>query len=416
MKSVILFSVLALIVVATAQPCRGANVFGTATTEFAWWQDLVTRDTKYSAYQYLRAGAQNLFKGQDMSVYAYGRYGFNTAASPEGNGRLYYAYLDWRDVIKDRVDMMLGRTWTNLVAGSTIIDGAQLDFKNIGLGPVAVTLLGGQNISFDEFNTFDHSSDTAWGGQIYLRDVKNLNLNLSFFEKYLQGDLAQRTVAYDFGYNIKDISRVYSEARYDLIKEQFGEFLAGVKVYPNDKWTFRGEYYFSNPTFDATSIYAVFAAGQFQSGTVSANYAVSDTLSFYGSYEAEFFTAPQEPTDMANVFTVGTNWTVKEINLNGSIIARDGFPGNDVGFTLAANRLFLDKKLDLGAGIDYDVFERTEDVFQNATTGYHIATKFWLSGQYYFSKKVSLTLHVEDTISPNQDYNFAGWSTLQINF
>jgi hypothetical protein len=87
-----------------------------------------------------------------------------------------------------------------------------------------------------------------------------------------------------------------------------------------------------------------------------------------------------------------------------------------VGFTLAANRLFLDKKFDLGAGIDYDVFERTEDVFQNATTGYHIATKFWLSGQYYFSKKVSLTLHVEDTISPNQDYNFAGWSTLQINF
>ncbi|NIM97292.1 MAG: hypothetical protein GTO24_04175, partial [candidate division Zixibacteria bacterium] len=256
MKAIIPLCLVVLIVVALAPPCVALELFGRATTEFAWWQDLIDRETKFSAYQYLRVGALDLVKDQNISVFGYGRYGYNEVADEEdedADGRLYYLYMDWKDAWKDRVDLRLGRTWTNLVAGSTIIDGAEVDFKN--LGPVGVVLLGGRDVIFGEFDELTQSGDIAWGGQVYLRSVRDLNLNISYSEKYDEDDLARRTVGYDFGYTIKEVSRVYSEGRYDIISEELSELVAGIKVFPNDTWTIRGEYFTSYPTFDATSIY-----------------------------------------------------------------------------------------------------------------------------------------------------------------
>jgi len=402
---------LGLIVVAIASPCSAAELFGQATTEFAWWQDLVDRDTKFSAYQYLRVGALDLVKERDISVFGYGRFGYNEVADDEdedADGRLYYLYMDWRDVWKDRIDLRLGRTWTNIGAASSIIDGAQVDFKN--LGPVGVVLLGGRDVIFDEFDELTQSGDIAWGGQVYLTSVKNLDLNISYAEKYDEDDLARRTVAYDVGYNIKEISRVYSDARFDLISEELSELVAGIQVFPNDTWTIRGEYFTSYPTFDATSIYVVFAASRFQSGSLYVDYYVSDNLTFYGGFSGEYFDLDDADDDDAYLFEVGTNFRVKDIRFNGSILVREGFPGDLVGFSLAADRPFLNNKLDLAAGIDYDFYKR------EYMTDDEIATKYWLAARYYFTKKVSLALHVENTESATQDHNFAGWSTLEIAF
>lgn len=411
MRARVLSCLLGLIVVAIASPCSAAELFGQATTEFAWWQDLVDRDTKFSAYQYLRVGALDLVKERDISLFGYGRFGYNEVADDEdedADGRLYYLYMDWRDVWKDRIDLRLGRTWTNIGAASSIIDGAQVDFKN--LGPVGVMLLGGRDVIFDEFDELTQSGDIAWGGQVYLTSVKNLDLNISYAEKYDEDDLARRTVAYDVGYNIKEISRVYSDGRFDLISEELSELVAGIKVFPNDTWTIRGEYFTFYPTFDATSIYVVFAASRFQSGSLYVDYYVSDNLTFYGGFSGEYFDLDDADDDDAYLFEIGTNFRVKDIRFNGSILVREGFPGDLVGFSLAADRPFLNNKLDLAAGIDYDFYKR------ESMTDDEIATKYWLAARYYFTKKVSLALHVENTESATQDHNFAGWSTLEIAF
>jgi hypothetical protein len=273
-----------------------------------------------------------------------------------------------------------------------------------------VVLLGGRDVIFDEFDELTQSGDIAWGGQVYLTSVKNLDLNISYAEKYDEDDLARRTVAYDVGYNIKEISRVYSDARFDLISEELSELVAGIQVFPNDTWTIRGEYFTSYPTFDATSIYVVFAASRFQSGSLYVDYYVSDNLTFYGGFSGEYFDLDDADDDDAYLFEVGTNFRVKDIRFNGSILVREGFPGDLVGFSLAADRPFLSNKLDLAAGIDYDFYKR------EYMTDDEIATKYWLAARYYFTKKVSLALHVENTESATQDHNFAGWSTLEIAF
>ena len=407
MRARIPLFLLVLLIVTAPPPSYGLDLFGRATTEFAWWQDLVERDTKFAGYQYLRLGAVDVVKDRDIAVFGYGRFGLNEVADPDANGRLYYLYMDWRDVWKDRMDLRLGRQWTNLVADSRIIDGAQVDFK---MGPVGFVLLGGRDVIFDEFEEDTQSDDAAWGTEAYLRDVKNLNLSISYAEKYDEGDLARRIAAYDFGYTFKGVSRLYSEMRYDIIGERISEALAGIKVFPTDQWTIRGEYFYAYPTFDYTSIYAVFAASEFHAGSLFVDYYISDRLSFYGGYTAEFFVIEDDDDDDAHLFEGGAHTKIKEFRLAGSIVVREGYPGDIIGFSLGADRPFLKDKLDLSAGIDYDIYQRDE------MTDDEIATKYWLGGRYHFTKKISLALHVENTESDTQDYNFSGWSSLEIVF
>jgi hypothetical protein len=164
------------------------------------------------------------------------------------------------------------------------------------------------------------------------------------------------------------------------------------------------------PTFDTTSIYAVFAASRFHAGSLFVDYYISDSLSFYGGYTAEFFEIDDAEDDDAHLFEVGAHTKIKGFGLNGGIVVREGYPGDLVGFSLNADRSFLKDKLDLAAGIDYDIYQRDE------MTDEEIATKCWCAGRYHFTKKVSLALHIENTKSDTQDYNFAGWSSLEYSF
>ena len=61
-------------------------------------------------------------------------------------------------------------------------------------------------------------------------------------------------------------------------------------------------------------------------------------------------------------------------------------------------------------GIDYDYYKRHEMIDNE------IATKYWLAGRYFFNKMFSLALHVENTKSDTQDYNFAGWASFEVLF
>jgi hypothetical protein len=411
MRAIIALCLSGLLIIAAGRPCQGLEVFGRASTEVAWWKDLIDRDTEFSGYQYLRIGAIDLVPERDISVFGYGRYGYNEVADNEdgaANGRLYYLYMDWRDLWEDRLDLRLGRQWSNLVAGSEIIDGAQVEVKKAG--PVGLVLVGGRNVTFDEFKEDTQGGDVAWGGEIYLRDVQRLNLSVSYAEKYDESDLARRAVAYDVGYNLKEKYRLYSEGRYDIISERLSEVTAGVKVFPNDVWTIRGEYFYTYPTFDATSIYAVFSASEFHVGSLFVDYYVSDSFSLYGGYTGEYFEIEDADDDDAHLFEVGARVQFMESPLKGAIVVREGYPGDLIGFSFSGDRSFFDTALVLSAGIDYDIYQRDE------MTDDEIATKYWLGGRYRFSEKISVSLHLENTESAAQANNFAGWSSLEVVF
>ena len=81
--------------------------------------------------EYLRFSITNIDKAGKFSIYGYGR-GSQDFTNGEGlNGRLYYLYGDYRDLF-DKVDFKIGRQFVNLAAGSAIIDGGQVDLKNVG--------------------------------------------------------------------------------------------------------------------------------------------------------------------------------------------------------------------------------------------------------------------------------------------
>ena len=55
MRARILLLLSVLLLVTAAPPSYGVDLFGRATTEFAWWQDLIDRDTKFACCHYLVA-------------------------------------------------------------------------------------------------------------------------------------------------------------------------------------------------------------------------------------------------------------------------------------------------------------------------------------------------------------------------
>ncbi|NIM97293.1 MAG: hypothetical protein GTO24_04180, partial [candidate division Zixibacteria bacterium] len=80
------------------------------------------------------------------------------------------------------------------------------------------------------------------------------------------------------------------------------------------------------PTFDATSIYVVFAASRFQSGSLYVDYYVSDRLSFYGGYTGEYFDLDDAEDDDAHLFDVGAYTRIEKVRVDGSVLVREGYP------------------------------------------------------------------------------------------
>src|SRR5659263_182257 len=125
----------------------------TSSTQYLWYQDFLSDDIHQSdVAEYLRLNVTKLDKEGKISLYGYGRVIKQISTSVEDRpeladdtfGRLYYFYLDYRDAVKDHLDLKAGRTYVGTAAVSGTIDGVYLNFKN--LGPVGVTLFGGRNV------------------------------------------------------------------------------------------------------------------------------------------------------------------------------------------------------------------------------------------------------------------------------
>ena len=69
--------------------------------------------------------------------------------------------MDYRDVVKDHLDLRAGRTYVNAAAISGTVDGLHPDLKN--LGPVGVTLFGGRNVIFDDKREIGTAGTALWG-------------------------------------------------------------------------------------------------------------------------------------------------------------------------------------------------------------------------------------------------------------
>jgi len=402
--------VMKLLVMLMALACvpllsHAAEVKLTSSTQYLWYQDLIAADKEKSLQdiaQYLRVNVTNVDKEGDINVYAYGRATKQVSTSQDLEGRLYYLYVDYRNAIKEHLDLRAGRTYVNAAAISGTVDGFHADVKN--LGPVGVTLFGGRYVIFDEKREIGNGGDALAGMSVYLDTIKNTHVEVSYGRKYGDTDLMRENVGLDFSTTPFGTLNFYGRLKYDTMSESYNEMLFGAKVAPVKDLTLRGEYYESYPTFDAASIYSVFAVNQYKELSLSAQYQLATNYRVSLKYARETFDGDSH----ANVYEVGLlAKPIKNLTLNLTYENRDGYAGQLSGIRFYGE--YKIAKASVLAGIDYDDFRR-----QLSREG--SAKRYWAGVNYEFTKIISAVVRVEDNINFTYDNSYQGYAAIQINY
>ncbi len=383
----------------------------TSSTQYLWYQDFQSADTDQSDLaEYLRVDVRKLDKEGKISLHGYGRVLYQATTSVEDRpelandtyGRMYYFYLDYRDAVKDHLDVRAGRTYVYSAAASGTIDGLYLNYRK--LGPVGVTLFGGRNVIFDNKSEIGTGGDTLSGMSIYFDTVKNTHVEVSYGRKYAESDLARENVGLDFSTTPHEKANVYGRVQYDTVLDKFNELLFGTKLTPQKDLILRAEYYQNRPTFDAFSFYRYFNVNDYKEMSLAAEYQVNAEYQVYGKYAREDF--GDDAT--ANLYDIGLfARPIKDLSLNVSYEYRDGYAGQLNGFRI--NGVYKISKTAISAGIDYDDFRR-----ESSRDG--TAKKYWAGIMYEQSKMFSASARFEDNVNYNFDNSYQGFAAINVKY
>ncbi|MBI5576015.1 MAG: hypothetical protein HY896_06575 [Deltaproteobacteria bacterium] len=383
-------------------PAEAASLSGRSSTQALWFSDEFGED-HFDLSQYLRFNARKLDSKDTLSATGYGRAWGDAAQGGGVEGRLYYLYIDKKDLAK-RTDVRVGRQFFFVSAGSAIVDGARVDTRPFG--PVAITAVGGRNVLFNTTGEATKRGDFAAAVQASLTNIPQGSADLSYFISYDENDLAKEIVGLAAAKRFSKYGELYTQLRYDLLSEVWNEIQAGARTAILPKFIFTAEYFRSIPVFEATSIFSVFAVDRFQEVLFRAQYDVDPKLSLNGEYRNERYGGG----DKANAGEVGLRYRPRDgISLYGAGIWRTGTGGNLAGFEISGDTVFR-KNYILSAGVQHDSFRR------ELGTGYDSATRFWVGGEARLKKNISVQARIEDTISTDFNKDFRGRLALNVDF
>jgi hypothetical protein len=372
-----------------------------SSTQFLWGDDLLGQSQTIIA-QYLRMSYAP--EGKPYSIAGYGRlwkdFGSPAIRDNDFQGRLYYLYLDY--ALTPNISTRIGRQFTNLTAGTSLMDGISLDVHKVGL--LGVTVAGGRSLVFSLDSEFTRNGNYFAGIDVHLENVKSTQLGLSYVRRYDESDLAREELGMNFRYFLKFASP-YVELKYDLLSEVFDEATVGVEIFPTNTLKVKGEFYHSYPTFDSTSIYSVFAVDKYREYLVSAEYRLSSPVTLIASYIRQTY----EEDSNADVFAIGARvLPVANLAFNASVDYRHGYGGNLWGFELNGDYK-VNNKIAVAAGVQYDSYRRP------AIDGTNDAQRYWVGGRWIASKSVSVNARIEENVNENFNHRTLGRVSLDWN-
>jgi len=378
----------------------------TSSTQYLRFNDVLNGEDDGMLAQYLRMSIAKLDPKNTITIQGYGRGTYRSTderGAEDLLGRLYYLYIDYRDVVEN-VDVIAGRHYVTLPAGSALIDGASLNIRNVG--PVGLRILGGRNVVFSgDRGEITGGNDRFIGASVSTDAVTLTHIEAGYARKTDDSDVARETVGITVTSYLPKRIAVYGEAKYDLISEATNELLAGIKFSPLEALTLTGEYYESYPTFDATSIYSGFAVNQYQETLVKAEYALTDAYKVFMAYAAEDFNDGED----ANRYEAGiAARPIPDLVLNVSYDKRNGYGGELSGIRFNG-RYSITEKTTVSAGIDRDDFRR--ETFPDETV-----KKYWIGGTHRLNKTVSLTARAEDNVNVNYNHQYQGVAAVNAEF
>jgi len=340
-----------------------ADVKTQSSTQYLWYNDPFQDKTQGDLLQYVKLNATKIDAAGRFSAVGYGRVSRQFGSSGETErgdsddvlGRLYFLYMNYA-ISEDRGDIRLGRQFVAVGAGSGTIDGARVDVRNFG--PVAVSLFAGYDVRFaettDRTKPGNYLAGASAGGSLF----QGNNVEISYLRKYDASDIIREMAGVHLDQMVLGKIKGYADLRYDLVHEAYGEFLAGIQAVPSSDrmLTLSAEYYSSYPTFDADTIYTVFAVTRYREALGRADWIVTPEWTLSGSYTRADYDGPT-----ADVGTLGfrnRSKSVQGLSVNASVDVRRGYPGDLTGFRASADYA-IGKKALLGAGVAYDSFQRS---------------------------------------------------------
>ena len=392
-----------------ACPVQATEIHGRTSTVMEWY-DSPDEDTAIPFHQYLQLNVTDIAdKGYNFRLY--GRLADDIENEVEVDSRLYYAYLEKRDLY-DGLDFRLGRQFISTTAGASVMDGLDLDYTF--LENYHVKLFGGGDVT--EYDGYDADSNGLWGleaGGFFLDNA--LDANLSYMQKWYDGVLSMELIGFDASYDWEGKLWVYNETQWDYLSDRLSYELIGGKYRFDSPWTLRLEYLYSLPVFSSTSIYSVFAVEDYEEILAEAVWTIQPGVQAFFRYWHEIY---DEFAD-ANVYEVGIE-KLRTGKFSGYIsgIVRDDADGQDMyGVKLRTAYLFT-PKFEAGVGAEIDVMDReiayfdTDDSDQGESTN----TRLWVYGNYDFTKKISLEAKFERVESDLWDYYNRGRVRLNLLF
>jgi hypothetical protein len=380
---------------------QAAEVKMTSSTQYQWYQNFMINKGQDDVAEYLRLNLIKLDKAGKANLYSYGRVTSQLSNSEDTIGRLYYAYLDYRDAFNNHLDVQAGRTNVNSAAASGSMDGLYLNFKN--LGPLGFTAFGGREVIFQDKKEIG-GGNAITGGSIYLDMVKNTHVEVSYGKQYRDSEVARENLGFDFSTTPLDIVNIYGRVKYNTIASEYNELLFGAKLAPLKDLVLRTEYYQSRPTFDNTSIYTIFNVNNYKETSVAAEYQLTENYRINAKYAREDFGEDAQ----ADVYDIGLlAQPIKDLILNATYEKRNGFAGELSGVRLHGKYKIY--KAAILAGIDYDDFRRDA-----ARDG--IAKKYWVGANYEFSKNIRAAARVENDVNYHYENSYQGRVAINLNF
>lgn len=389
-------------VLLSAVSAWSAELHGRSSTQLLWFNNYFNDKRQIEIGQYLSASVSKLDQAGKLSIEGYGRLTQDISNGEGLQGHLYYLYANYRD-LNDKIDLRFGRQFVNYSAGSALIDGARIDVKNIG--PIAFSLMGGRNVIYNLYDESTRGGDYAVGLAASLHDFKDTDLELSWYHKLVNDDVAQDIIGASFKQYLFNSVKIYGNARYDVASEAIGELLAGVSYFPLNTLILTAELYQSYPMFDATSIYSVFAVNQYKEGLLKADYRINKQFSVNAGYTYQDY-----DDGSSDVYEIGVGIRpidTLRLNLNYDFIS--GYDGKRHGANLDAEYEAA-KDLKLAAGFQYNV-----DKF-DALTGEVIGRCYWGGAKYQLNKKMSANVRLENNINSHYKQDWRGRIAFNYDF
>ncbi|HEY5999382.1 MAG TPA: hypothetical protein VI078_08820 [bacterium] len=393
----------ALVILCGIQTSAGAmSLSGRSSSQASWFEDERGAD-HFDLAQYLRFSTRDYDSSDTIRVDGYGRANGDVQQGGGVDGRLYYLYFDKKG-LPGKTSLRVGRQFFFVSAGSALIDGAKVETSPVG--PVTLTLAAGRNVMFSTTGEFTRGGDLAAGAQLAVTAIPQGSLNLSYLVTYDQSDLATEKVGLAADKRFGKFGELYTQLRFDVLSEVWNEIEVGATTAIVPRLKLTAEYFRTIPTFEATSIYSVFAVNRYQEIAGKADFEISRKLSVEGEYRNESY----GEGDTANVGELGLRFRPTDgSSVYASGIWRNGDGGKLAGFELSGD-MAMAKKFTLAAGVQHDVYKR------DLMTGNESASRVWLGGDVKLRKDVSVAARVEDNFNENWNNDVRARLALNVDF